>query len=75
MQSQRQCGYDVWGHDVNDVLIISSCIVTMSAVEAAKALEADRVDVAALHVPTIKPLHTETIIREAKADRPYGSRR
>ncbi|KXV09469.1 transketolase [Caballeronia megalochromosomata] len=52
--------------DGADVLIISSGIMTMRALETAKALEADKVDVAVLHVPTIKPLDTETIIREAK---------
>ncbi|MBR8183496.1 transketolase family protein [Burkholderia ambifaria] len=51
--------------DGNDVLLISSGIVTMRALEVAKALEADRVDMAVLHVPTIKPLDTATIIREA----------
>jgi len=51
--------------DGNDVLLISSGIVTMRALEVAKALEADRVDVAVLHVPTIKPLDTATIVREA----------
>ncbi|MBB3003995.1 transketolase [Paraburkholderia tropica] len=49
----------------NDVLIISSGIMTMRALEVAKALASDKVDVAVLHVPTIKPLDTETIIREA----------
>lgn len=52
--------------DGNDVLIISSGIMTMRALETAKALESDKVDVAVLHVPTIKPLDTETILREAK---------
>jgi transketolase len=52
--------------DGSDVLVISSGIMTMRALETAKALEADKVDVAVLHVPTIKPLDTETIIREAK---------
>jgi transketolase len=50
----------------NDVLIISSGIMTMRALETAKALASDKVDVAVLHVPTIKPLDTETIIHEAK---------
>jgi len=50
----------------NDVLIISSGIMTMRALETAKALASDKVDVAVLHVPTIKPLDTKTIIREAK---------
>jgi transketolase len=49
----------------NDVLIISSGLMTMRALETAKALEADRIDVAVLHVPTIKPLDEATILREA----------
>lgn len=49
----------------NDVLIISTGIMTMRALEAAKALADDRVGAAVLHVPTIKPLDTETILREA----------
>ncbi|HKT63020.1 transketolase family protein [Burkholderia sp. 22313] len=51
--------------DGNDVLLVSSGIMTMRSLEVAKALEADRIDVAVLHVPTIKPLDTETIVREA----------
>jgi transketolase len=50
----------------NDVLIISSGIMTMRALEAARSLADDNVGVAVLHVPTIKPLDTETILREAK---------
>jgi transketolase len=50
----------------NDVLLISSGIMTMRALEVAKALQADNVGVAVLHVPTIKPLDTETILHEAK---------
>ncbi|WP_347554216.1 transketolase family protein [Robbsia sp. KACC 23696] len=52
--------------DGADVLVIASGIMTMRALETAKALEADNVGVAVLHVPTIKPLDTEKIIREAK---------
>ncbi len=48
-----------------DALIISSGIMTMRALEAAKALSDDRVEAAVLHVPTIKPLDCETIRREA----------
>lgn len=51
--------------DGRDVLIISSGIMTMRALETAEALRADGVDVAVLHSPTIKPLDAETIIREA----------
>ena len=47
------------------MLVISSGFMTMRALEAADALDADRVDVAVLHVPTIKPLDTEAILREA----------
>jgi transketolase len=48
-----------------DVLIISSGIMTMRALEAAKTLADDRVQAAVLHVPTIKPLDVETILSEA----------
>ncbi|CBS88523.1 putative transketolase, beta-subunit (plasmid) [Azospirillum lipoferum 4B] len=51
--------------DGADVLVISSGIMTMRALEVAQRLEADKVGVAVLHVPTIKPLDTETILREA----------
>jgi transketolase len=51
--------------DGADVLVISSGILTMRALEAAKALEKDRVGIAVLHVPTIKPLDADTIRREA----------
>jgi transketolase len=51
--------------DGKDVLIISSGLMTMRALEAAKRLADDRVDVGVLHVPTIKPLDSETIRREA----------
>lgn len=51
--------------DGRDVLVISSGIMTMRALEVAKELAKDNIDVAVLHVPTIKPLDTSTIIREA----------
>lgn len=52
--------------DGSDVLIISSGILTMRALETAKALANDGVSVSVLHVPTIKPLDEETILKEAK---------
>jgi transketolase len=52
--------------DGAEVLVISSGIMTMRALEVAKTLEKDRIGVAVLHVPTIKPLDTQTIVREAK---------
>jgi transketolase len=47
-----------------DVLIISTGLMTMRSLEAAKILAGDKVDVAVLHVPTIKPLDVPTILTE-----------
>jgi transketolase len=56
--------------DGADVLVISSGLMTMRALEAAKQLEADRIGVAVLHCPTIKPLDEATILEaSAKAGR------
>lgn len=52
--------------DGRDALIISTGLMTMRALEAAQKLSADGVDVAVLHVATIKPLDEETILREAR---------
>jgi transketolase len=52
--------------DGADVLVISSGFMTMRALETAMLLEGDRVGVAVLHVPTIKPLDEEAILREAR---------
>ncbi|HJE70616.1 transketolase family protein [Pseudomonas oryzihabitans] len=49
-----------------DVLVVSTGLMTMRALEAAEALAADRVDVSVLHVPTIKPLDEATILAEAR---------
>jgi transketolase len=49
-----------------DVLLISTGFMTMRSLDAAEKLAADNVDVAVLHVPTIKPLDTETILSEAR---------
>jgi len=51
--------------DGRDVLVVSSGLLTMRALEVATALAADRIDVGVLHVPTIKPLDVATILREA----------
>jgi transketolase len=50
----------------SDVLVISSGFMTMRALEVAKELESDKVNVAVLHCPTIKPLDTETILAEVR---------
>jgi transketolase len=51
--------------DGRDVLIISTGFMTMRSLETVAALRADNVDVGVLHVPTIKPLDEQTILREA----------
>ena len=50
--------------DGRDVLIISTGFMTMRALEAAELAAKDKIDVAVLHVPTIKPLDCETILAE-----------
>jgi len=49
-----------------EVLIISSGIMTMRALEVAEQLQKDSIGVSVLHVPTIKPLDEATILREVK---------
>jgi transketolase len=51
--------------DGREVVIISSGIMTMRALEVAEALRADNIGVAVLHTPTIKPLDEAAVIREA----------
>lgn len=48
--------------DGAEVAIISSGLLTMRALEAATELARDRIGAAVLHVPTIKPLDTASII-------------
>jgi transketolase len=52
--------------DGADVLVISSGFMTMRALEAAQELAADRIGVAVLHCPTIKPLDEAAIIEAVK---------
>lgn len=52
--------------DGNDVLFISTGFMTMRVLEAAKRLQKDSLDCAVLHVPTIKPLDTATIVEAAR---------
>lgn len=49
-----------------DVLMISTGLMTMRALEAAERLAADRIDVSVLHVPTIKPLDLDRILGETR---------
>ncbi|MDN7934325.1 transketolase family protein [Burkholderia metallica] len=54
--------------DGKDVLIISSGIMTMRALEAAQALDDGSASVGVLHVPTIKPLDEATLIEQCRKD-------
>ena len=49
-----------------DVLFISTGLMTMRVLEAAKRLERDSVNCAVLHVPTIKPLDTAAIVEASR---------
>lgn len=49
-----------------DVLIVSTGLMTMRALDAAEQLTKDGIDVAVLHCPTIKPLDHETILAQAR---------
>ncbi|MDH3661059.1 MAG: transketolase family protein [Alphaproteobacteria bacterium] len=51
--------------DGRDALFISTGLMTMRALEAAKRLEDNNIDCGVLHVPTIKPLDTASIIEAA----------
>jgi transketolase len=53
----------------NDVVLISSGLMTMRALAAAKELAAHNVDVAVVHTPTIKPFDAETVLKEVNSDR------
>jgi len=50
----------------NDVLVISSGFMTMRTLEVAKQLESDKINLAVLHCPTIKPLDEATILAEVR---------
>lgn len=52
--------------DGNEVLFISTGLMTMRTLEAAEKLLSDSISCAVLHVPTLKPLDEETILREVQ---------
>jgi transketolase len=53
----------------NDVVFVSSGLMTMRALQAAEALAAHKVDVAVVHAPTIKPFDEDTVLREIDTPR------
>jgi transketolase len=52
-----------------DVVLISSGLMTMRALQAATELGKHNVDVSVVHTPTIKPFDTETVLTEVARDR------
>ncbi|MFJ6114514.1 transketolase family protein [Agrococcus sediminis] len=52
-----------------DVVLVSSGLMTMRALQAADALARHKVDVAVVHSPTIKPFDSETVLRELDTPR------
>src|SRR6476620_9607363 len=53
----------------NDVVSVSSGLMTMRGRDAAKVLAEHNVDVAVVHSPTIKPFDAETVLAEINTDR------
>ncbi|MER6987881.1 transketolase C-terminal domain-containing protein [Saccharopolyspora hirsuta] len=52
-----------------DVVLISSGLMTMRALQAAEELAAHNVDAAVVHTPTIKPFDAKTVLAEVDTDR------
>lgn len=50
----------------SDVIVMSTGLMTMRALDAAKILAKDHISVAVLHIPTVKPLDVVTIVQEAR---------
>jgi transketolase len=55
--------------DGADVVLISSGLMTMRALQAADRLADHNVDVAVVHTPTIKPFDAETVLAQVDSDR------
>ncbi|TYL54068.1 transketolase family protein [Agromyces mariniharenae] len=53
----------------NDVVFVSSGLMTMRALQAAEALAAHKVDVAVVHAPTLKPFDEATVLAELDTPR------
>jgi transketolase len=60
-----QVGKAAMLRDGPDALVISSGFMTMRALESATMLEADKITIGVLHVPTIKPLDEAKILEAA----------
>ncbi|MGU3432419.1 transketolase family protein [Actinomycetes bacterium M1A6_2h] len=53
----------------NDVVLVSSGLMTMRALQAAANLEKHNIDVAVVHTPTIKPFDADTVLAELDTPR------
>ncbi|AWK70394.1 transketolase [Rhodococcus oxybenzonivorans] len=53
----------------NDVVFVTSGLMTMRALQAADRLAEHNVDVAVVHTPTIKPFDAATVLAEVNTDR------
>ncbi|MEX3647849.1 transketolase family protein [Mycolicibacterium porcinum] len=53
----------------NDVVFVSSGLMTMRALLAAEELAGHKVDAAVVHAPTLKPFDADTVLRELDSDR------
>jgi len=56
----------LWEHDKPRVAIMSTGTLSYQALLAARALASEGIEVSVLHVPTVKPLDTETVVQAAK---------
>ena len=52
-----------------DVVLVSSGLMTMRALQAAEELAKHKIDVAVVHTPTIKPFDAETVLAEIDTPR------
>ena len=52
-----------------DVVLVSSGLMTMRALQAAERLAAHHVDVSVVHSPTLKPFDADTVLAEIDTDR------
>ena len=79
LRGQVPCVLDEYGYQFElgrakalregrDVLIISTGLMTLRALEVAQRLQADSVDVGVLHVPTIKPLDEATLLAACRRE-------
>ncbi|RDY27618.1 transketolase family protein [Romboutsia weinsteinii] len=61
-----EVGKGVTVKEGNDITIVTTGLTTNIAIEAAKELENDNINVRVIHMPTIKPIDEEILIKAAK---------